>query len=243
MASEDTYRDALITQHLLRHTPSTMIGHPGRFMGMFLGLDNRELLPPFFPMLRGEDDLYGSMLPSVISQPFFGHLSFSLLHAPLGVRSTIAPRLLLSGLMIAIISSFPSGTAQLPTDANISRLGQYLTDLGGLAQREFDERLRQLLWNATSSHIAFLEELLRHFAHSPAFWANDLIGQIDAHRRSVTQPTYGIPAELMKRPCDEARGYLRRLIYQFGELLRWWPSIVAKSVELSRKECHLARRL
>ena len=52
LASAATYNCALTSRELLRQAEAATVCHPGPLMGGCVGLDNRLLLPPFFPAYR-----------------------------------------------------------------------------------------------------------------------------------------------------------------------------------------------
>src|SRR5580658_10909364 len=56
-------------------------------MTAFAGLDNRELLPPFLPTGRGEDNLMAAILTRCFPGACVAHLPRGLVHAPLEPRS------------------------------------------------------------------------------------------------------------------------------------------------------------
>ena len=56
-------------------------------MTTFLGIDNRHLLPPFFPVQRNSDGIFGHMLRKCVDGSHVAFLPWILLHAPEPPRS------------------------------------------------------------------------------------------------------------------------------------------------------------
>jgi hypothetical protein len=57
------------------------------FMSQLTGLDNSQLLPPYFPAFRGEDTLFGAMLVAIHSNSVALEYPWSVPHLPLEPRS------------------------------------------------------------------------------------------------------------------------------------------------------------
>src|SRR5690606_37834899 len=63
--TEDSYRSMLESRQILR-TPAYLTVTPGGFcQSTALAFDNRELLPPFPPVLRGEDWIFSKLLSTL----------------------------------------------------------------------------------------------------------------------------------------------------------------------------------
>src|SRR5260370_6587434 len=60
--SEADYRAALASRQVLRGVTQPTLGSGGFCTALNLGLDNRRLLPPFFPVLVGHDAVFGALL-------------------------------------------------------------------------------------------------------------------------------------------------------------------------------------
>ncbi len=57
------------------------------FMSQLTGLDNSQLLPPYFPAFRGEDTLFGAMLVAIQSHSVALEYPWSVPHLPLEART------------------------------------------------------------------------------------------------------------------------------------------------------------
>jgi hypothetical protein len=57
------------------------------FMSQLTGLDNSQLLPPYFPAFRGEDTLFGAMLVAIQSHSVALEYPWSIPHLPLEART------------------------------------------------------------------------------------------------------------------------------------------------------------
>ena len=68
VASPDAYRSAFRSREVLRTVRRPTISAGSFCMTTFLGFDNRSLLPPFFPVQRNSDGVFGLLLQKVHGQ-------------------------------------------------------------------------------------------------------------------------------------------------------------------------------
>ncbi len=85
-ASGDAYETARASREVVRLVPRPTIGECGHLAGHHFGLDNRELLPPFFPAGRREDGIFALTLRVTHPQALCGHLPVAVLHDPVPSR-------------------------------------------------------------------------------------------------------------------------------------------------------------
>src|SRR5262249_2358626 len=84
--NESEYRALRISRELLRVVDRITISDNPPVQGMFLGLDNRELLPAYLPVGRGEDLLFGQVLSKCSYNAYYARLPWALLHEPVETR-------------------------------------------------------------------------------------------------------------------------------------------------------------
>jgi hypothetical protein len=246
--SERAYLSARSSREVLRVATRYCVSSRTWFVSTALGFDNRKLLPPFFPVLRGTDGIFSETLRRCFEYGYFGDVPRAILHAPLKprvyerddiVRS--AARVTMSSLMASLISSqhFRPG---MPDGAEKMRaLGQHLMELGTLSLRDFEEFARLHLWRARSGMISNLEKDLMDYRDAPHYWASDLKSYLGIMREALTKPEYVVPADLQEgRSLDEARELSRRLVLRFGRLLRNWPDLIEAARRLRARGERLA---
>ncbi len=85
--TQEAYRTASTSRELVRHVASYTPGHPEPCVTMCAGMDNRDLLPPFFPICRNEDGIFGYMLGRCVDETYAGHLPWAIEHSPVGQRT------------------------------------------------------------------------------------------------------------------------------------------------------------
>jgi hypothetical protein len=231
LRTNKAYGAALSSRETVRQSVEARVTHCGPFMATCFGLDNRQSLPPFFPVHRNEDGLFGHMLLRLLPSALAGHLPFVVEHAPPG-RRPIAPadvaRVRISEVLIAALSLWGSGELG-------GELGQHLIVLGELPVSEFVACLQVPLRQRAEAMANRCDGILVRYPHrSGDQWAIDLKHAVEELRRSAESIGFVLPADVTAQTA-------KKLVRQFGELLCWWPAIVERATELRAKGITVAR--
>jgi hypothetical protein len=228
-ASAADYRRAGASRELAQAVRQpTITEHPQPRVAICLGLDNTEMLAPFPPTGRAEEVAFGAILTRCYRDGYGAHLPWLIRHDPEGTRQFSQQPPFLIGLgswLPACIGRYDPGTVLDPADRLVG-LGGFLSALGRWPAEQFDEFVRFTLWESMSALIAGLTERLDGAEPAPAFWAADARRFIATARRQALAPVAELYAGLGGRPA------LQRSLVRFGELLSWWPRIVATAAEL-----------
>ena len=217
---------ATTSREVLRVVPGYTVTHGPPYMAGSHGLDARSLVPPYFPVLRNEDGVFGATLRAIAPDALFGHVPLAVLHdaAPDRRYADDSARPRMSELLIALI-----GRARLVAGTDAERmiaLGRHLQDLGTSAA--FADAAATALLPAFSFQLELIE---RELAQKPA-WARDLVARRDAILRAITAEPYWIPQELAA--ADDALATTRHWVRQLGELLEAWPVLIRAATSLDR---------
>lgn len=236
--SEAGYRTACGSREMLSAVRNTTICHSPQCMSAFLGLDNRSLLPPFMPVQRNEDGVFGLVLYSCFADAYSAHIPRALLHAP---ESRAYPPDYTSYLtgnhfdatMMLCVGGHRHQFGGQSDRENLQSLGRHLIELGSIHLHEFEEFVRLQLWRQFSHFVAYASEVLKTYDFSPRYWAEDLEKCVDARRKAILKKDHIVPRDLLGgRAPDEARALAQRLVLRFGQLLWWWPDIVEVATRL-----------
>jgi hypothetical protein len=246
---ERTYRHALGRGPLLRAVAQATVCPAGFCMAANLGLDNRRLLPPFLPVQRLEDGLFGAVVRVCWPGGLFGFLPQALLHLPPAPRRWSSDELCTSvttyrsGQIIQMLPLlFPPGRGTLGD--NLRELGQALADLGGVPLPEFEGVVRRHAQQQMSQLAGQLEGRLRQFGGEPAFWADDVRRVLRALGDFLAQKGPLVAADLREAfGAEQARPLLQRLVRRLGGLLRCWPDLVEAAKDLRAAGLRLAQRV
>ena len=146
MRSDDAYRSAVSSREVLAVASRYQLSGLPFLMTPCVGLDNRELLPPFFPLFRNSDGLFGRTLRAFRPEALIGRLPIAVAHFPPEGRryhpeavtdvSCNAPE-----LMELLIRSFGKLTGSYGATQRLDAFGRYFEELGALAPPEFSQRL------------------------------------------------------------------------------------------------------
>lgn len=139
------------------------------------GLDNRALLPPYFPALRGEDQLFGSMLDFLHPDSLTLEYDWAVPHQPLEERrgnpagDPTVPRGGL-GLLAGFIDEIQPGDPEVGLATRMALLCCRFEELGELSDAGLTARFRAGLARLQVVHLQTLEEGIRDSAALGEDW-------------------------------------------------------------------------
>jgi hypothetical protein len=245
--SKESYAAALGTRIIL-HVPAAPTVSDASSIGAFFGLDNRDLVPPFLPVQRGEDMIFARMLWRSMEESCFGHLPTALLHAPVDARR-FTPRGVtrsasgydLTKLVVDCVLSCRLEPGRGSIRDRLRLIGEHLIDLGMLPTAEFDRRIRT---QARLTMGEFTEWMLGHLkarAESADYWKKDVTRYVDAARQAMAAQDCCVPLDLAQRHTfEQARVRAQRVVSAFGRLCVAWPALVDGVRELQARGTALA---
>jgi hypothetical protein len=240
LATQARYRNAVSSRQVLRISPSPSVCHPVRSWTGMVGLDNRDLLPPFLPLGSGEDNVFCLTMSRSMAGAWQGLVPLAALHSPVVPRASSpesvwrnlgAPSLWeLVGVAIISFDGWPTGSPA----ATLRGLGAHLHQVGELDPRRFDEFVRSSLWQHWGAWSGALRQAAREYGAQPRFWMRDVERQWKELARNLSQDDASIPNDVFLRRLDPAAASRRtRTIFrQMGRLLEEWPRMVVASRDL-----------
>jgi hypothetical protein len=228
MACPDSYRRARLSRTYIRAAPSWVVSAGELFMATSIGLDPARMLPPFPPMGRNGDGLFGMVLRRVLPDGLIGHLPFAVLHdpGPLGPfppesLHLMAPRT--AELMTLLLTSCPRLFGGAP-EARMAQLGGHLVAAASLGVEDFEVHLRELWLKQMQGYVGYLDGLLSRFERTPEEWARDVEQHIDAVSAHALTAHPMVPRDVPGEPL-QALTAARDACHMYGELLAAWPLI------------------
>jgi hypothetical protein len=239
---EAHYRAVLAARSVFALAPCPAIGDSSTSPGMAMGLDHRELLPPFFPVLHAEDFIYGSVLWQTVGDAFLGHMPFAVRHLPRSGKEILQPSDLsaerratvfeFAHLIRRIILRHANGESAEPAE-RMAQLGRHLESLARQPAKDFIEYLRGQVLELESSKLDHLEEQLRKDTDTPDWWRDDLQAYLDHVREALAFDDFDIPYDLKPgRDAPANRALIQELFARYGRLLQQWPAMVAAAREI-----------
>jgi hypothetical protein len=234
IASKETYLTGRSSREVLRVATRACVSNRTWFVSTALGYDNRDLLPPFFPVLRGTDGIFSATLSRCYEYGYVADVPRAILHAP--NRSGTYDRdavmqsargITMHALIITCLNSRQVLAGLNDNAEGMRKLGSHIIEIGSMKLRDFEEFIRLHLWREQGNAMSNLERDLLDYHNPPAYWVHDLKQYLAEMQRSLTKPDYVVPKDLRDgHSLEEARELSRQLVSQFGQLLSHWPDIV-----------------
>jgi len=226
-----SYRDYLCTRQLLRVPSQTTIGESPFCMAGVIGLDTRNMLPPFMPVQRNQDGVFGKLLHLNFKQAIQGYSPWAVYHQPTHRASHVelshalhVGPLRVSDILIALLSSLSEWPFGSDSNVNLNTTGSYLNDLSRLPAKNFKAHTLEACWKMCHKQISYLNFCLNDRPHAPEYWKKD-VQQVLSNFQLLLQ------REDASTPCDldgnasERLELFQELVGKFGQLLIYWPTI------------------
>ena len=211
-------------------------------MSQVTGLDNSALLPPYFPIFRGEDQLFGAMVEALFHRAASVEYPWAVPHLPLEARSDRGLREPMAGAGgISLFARYLTERIDYKDATDPAQRLHYLAqDARRVANRSNEDLLldyRSELARGHSDQLRVLNQQLQRSKDLPsANWQGYLkrgveeMQQVLVNPRSPTQ-LKGIPegtgeAEVLAQFRELARGW--------ADALEGWASVREASVEVVR---------
>ena len=247
VASANAYQSAFRSREVLRAVRRPTFSAGPFCMTTFLGFDNRLLLPPFFPVQRNADGIFGIVLQKCVDRSRVAFLPSVLLHRPVAPRAfapdeiwTDTGSVRMADVVIACVLAHEGGSAPLTDATRLVQLGRFLQWLGSLTLSDFEAHVLSLQQYRTMAFITVLQSHLHMYGASPSFWADDVKRMIELLSKGTSTEDYIVPRDLrLGHDVEEARRLSQELVARFGELLEAWPTIVAAARRLRANGCRL----
>lgn len=241
--SDDVYLDSITSREVVQlSTAVTLSRRADDLMTTTFGADNRLMLPPFIPVGRGEDLVFGHVLQKSHHDVWFGHLPHAIFHGPVGRRRFARGEIIrsaattdLSSLICAMVERFP--TNGLNVSDSLRGLGRSLRNICALSIGQFHDYIRECRTSLTQKSLGLLEDRLQSAGRAAPSYVADMKMYIERLREGDKREEAGIPVELLYgREIDVALRWTRKVIAMYGQLLSAWPDIV-EVVNTARMSC------
>ena len=236
MASEKTYKNVMTTRQIIRGVKNNTISLGHFCMGVNLGFDNREILPPFLPVCRNSDAIFGVCVRKCIPGALFGYVPWNLMHNnPTPVTDNWKQQGFNSDdLLFMLIGN--SKPMMHSVEDNLRTLGNMLMDWSAVDMPTLLKNIHGIAGLILDNQIKGFQERLKQFDSKPQFWADDVVTKLGWLQMAHAHEDFGYPRD-MSVEC------LQRVINRFGLLLFHWPELWNAAKELRTKGYRLAGEL
>lgn len=246
-ASQAVYDGALSSRELLRAAPRPTIGHAYPFIATSFALDSRGGVPPFLPVMRNQDGVFGAVLARCFEGVYAVHLPIAVFHAADTTRRYRDPfalsRVRLSALVIGFVGSHAFDFGAGDGEERLVLLGERMRRWGEAPASEFLEGARAVLLRGTSGSAARMQALIDGPARRVEYWRRDLERLLKGLRDGIAGDRYHIPVDVEERVgADAALATTQRLVRDYGALLSAWPSLLRAERRLRERGEGLGHR-
>jgi hypothetical protein len=244
LSSRSVYDTAMSSREVLAVAKGYTISHLPFCHTLNIGLDNCDVLPPFFPVARGEDMTFGLTAMHCFSSCFLGHLPVALLHNTESGRTyDDIPKFRMTQLITFLISSYnvPPGTDR----AEALRLtGRFLQELATAPDKEFWGQTSGFAMSAVANWMRGWNMLLNMFDDYPPHWRKDLQDYHGGWAALLDNSLFCIPVEYRERyPLHVAKNKTREIIKKAGKLLCAWPEMLAAAQYLKSNSVQVSTEI
>jgi hypothetical protein len=241
LRNEGIYRAAVMGRRLLRAAPVHLITQSASCFGVNLGLDGTGLLPPFMPLWRSEDSVFGTLLR--LADAHVGLLPQAILHEPaprdrsnpLGRPRRTAHQV--NSHIVRLLRSMGS-LASGGIEMTLRTAGAYLYELGGDAET-FENLVSRQVRIEAAMDLQQAEARLRERGTTRTYRQHLAAIARDAAAAATTRHTRVTELDgRSKRPLHD----LRKLARSFGQLTAAWPDIFAAARSIAPDMIPVSRR-
>jgi hypothetical protein len=213
--------------------------HGDEFLSTCYALDNSQLLPPFFPLGRGQDGMYGAVLALCFPEMFGVHLPECVVHdtgrPPYGESiSTYVGAIRIAEILYACLLRTSDWPAGLDAAGRLNALGAWLHQLGNWNSPAFEDHIVGSLVRSRSAVLVQARARLGAVHGKPTDWMKAAAEYTTATEAVVID----MPAcldralETMGVSIQQVQHWIR----DYGELLQCWPAIRASAASYDALE-------
>jgi hypothetical protein len=237
-ADEDRLRTALLSREVRRVARRPIVTHDPSCMSYCMSVANSSLVPPFLPLGRGEDAVFGTLMAFAEPDALFAHLSVGVVHDShrpssyaedrmVSAKGTRVSELLVLLLQRAVPCAFGSSPA-----VRLRRFGELLVDVGSQPPDKFALLARDLLLAWRCQELMSVERELEG-RQASRHWRAAFDDYTRAFRSHLGQPKFFVPAEF-KTAGSERQDFARvqTFLRAFGEFVSAWPDAWGASAKL-----------
>lgn len=223
----DDFGELFRTRAVVRAAPRLSLSTASFFMAPAAAYDGRVLLPPFPPLGRAQDAVFGAALR--IAQPtgLIAHLPGAVAHDPPEDRGAFRPdahsapfgRLTVSDALRLLLRLCAPPAAVRDPAHRMTALGRALEGIGRAPAADLTELLRTELLRSYGASIAAMDRLLAEH-DEPDEWVAAVEQAIEAASACFS----GFDAAVVDLEAPDTVG---DVVAGYGRLLQAWPDIVA----------------
>ncbi len=214
---------------------------PRSNMSQITGFDNRLMLPPYLPIMRGQDRLFGNMLDFIFPESIVLDYPWAVPHLPLPDRQwrdkdlNFTPSNSFPMLLVEKIIEHKSSCPSASSRDRLSALSTWFNDMAGANADSWSAMYIDSRLSRDSDLLQSLNTLLAQAEKAPVNWQNYLrngITQLNADLNRVSLQDFelkGLPSHL---DSDALITFWKVVWGDFATALKAWPEIRDVAAEI-----------
>jgi hypothetical protein len=223
------YDVAMSSREGYRVAAKHCITHESFCMTYSMGLVNTSAVPPFVPLGRGQDTVFGEMLALCDGHAMYSHLPVAVTHdsdrrpnydAPMGSATGIG----VAEVILAFLSMWRQSLLVDGREARIMQVGRLCQDAVMVSPDQFNRILKNLILARRTRDMSRVETAAAADAVVSPHWRDG----IAAYRRLLNERICGTdffrPFEFSQRRNPNWVD-LQAFVADYGNLLIWWPRL------------------
>lgn len=250
--SATTYEQALRDRNILRTVTEPVITTGTHCMTMGCGIDNRNLVPPFLPILRNQDMLFGLMIRMTIPGSVSAFLPVVICHEPerrppftsvyeMVQRSAIMGT---ADIVAALLSGLEMPSEISEASDRLVWMGMFLSGLANRELGQFETSVRERVLRVMSRELRRIDECLEINRDGPQYWRADLEKLRERLRDRISDSHTVIPGDIVRGGSrSDLLQRFRNVVLNYGQLLQYWPRMVAAARTLKASGAQIAHRV
>ena len=226
---ESTDYTDLADSRILFRAPNRLSIGGAYFQGVHVAFDLDQLLPPFAPLGRCEDNLWAACLSRLRPDLLIANPREAAYHKPLeqrtAQRSDIHRSIIYCNEVLAAILPHPDASGS--PDAFFRAVGASLDSVAGAPLPKFRRWISERYCHHLSLLISRMESLLSTYGGESVAWDEDMVAAIEELNETIARPSCWLPVEF----TDDEEGF-RSYMQRFGRLLEIWPELTKKAAHV-----------
>jgi hypothetical protein len=237
--SRELFVDGLSTQSARAAVPGITISNTSYLASTVFAFDNTQMMPPFLPVLRSHDVLFGRLMRRCHEGAHVLHLPWTLPHDPSDPRALRVEEIAAhTGMELAyvlgdLLQQVPLGRYLSPQERTM-RLGAALLAFAGQPQAAIEDAVRAIYLSRQADRIAGLERSLSTGNVYPSYWVDVARWHLGALRGAVVDPHAMMPMDI-PGPIGTRVDMMTRILRRFGRLLELWPDVLEAARDLNAR--------
>ncbi|MBX2822949.1 MAG: hypothetical protein KTR29_24835, partial [Rhodothermaceae bacterium] len=194
-------------------------------MTIHIGLDTRKVLPPFMPVMRNEDGVFGAVKHVCFPHYLSAYLPYTIQHlppeerpAPSLTEALSSPEMRVNDLMCQLVLYAKPELKEAPS---LKTLGEYLLEIASSSPDAFRQLVQAKAHQTRLNIIEYAQQQLAEYPDAPDYW----IRGVHTYINSLKKPADAFAPADLSGPFQERWVVFQDLVRQYAQLLMHWKTI------------------